>query len=203
MKKKESAFRSAKAWGHGNNIVPRIVQRLLLALLLLLPCSVVRHAVANTGDQYTLNISIGGTVVVNGSCKFNQGAGLQIDFGQVKLKTTSPTSVLLDGNYTKPLASSFTCSGDSAGLLQMKFISSTGSYEIYNGTKVLGTNKGIVGIALLVNGATQAMDSWFTVDQTNPPQLQAKLVQTSTENTKNVVSGDIFTASGSLVMAFN
>ncbi len=178
-------------------------RKLLVAALLLVPCGIIREAAANTGDQSSMNISITGTVTANGSCEFNQGGSLQVDFGQVRLKTTGATTVQLDGSYEQPLAASFTCSGDSAGLLQMKFTSSSGSYETYNGTKVLGTDKGIVGIELMVNGTAQTMDDWFSIDQKNPPALRAKLVQVSTENSKNVVSGDIFTASGSLVMAFN
>lgn len=177
--------------------------KLLLAALLLTPGGIIREAAANTGDQFSMNINITGTVTANGSCEFNQGGSLQVDFGQVRLKATGATTVQLDGSYEQPLAASFTCSGDSAGLLQMKFTSSSGSYETYNGTKVLGTDKGIVGIELMVNGAAQTMDAWFSIDQKNPPALRAKLVQVSTENSKNVVSGDVFTASGSLVMAFN
>lgn len=178
-------------------------RKLLLAALLLVPGGIIREAAANTGDQLSMNINITGTVQANGRCMFNHGGALQVDFGPVRLKETGEASVQLDGNYEQPLAASFTCSGDSAGLLQMKFTSSSGSYETYNGTKVLGTDKGIVGIELMVNGTAQTMDTWFNIDQQNPPSLQAKLVQVSTENTQNVVNGDIFTASGSLVMAFN
>lgn len=177
--------------------------KLLLAALLLTPGGVIPQAAAEAGDQASMNINIKGTVTANGSCEFNQGGSLQVDFGQVRLKATGATTVQLDGSYEQPLAASFTCSGDSAGLMQMKFTSSSGSYETYNGTKVLGTDKGIVGIELMVNGAAQTMDAWFSIDQKNPPALRAKLVQVSTENSKNVVSGDVFTASGSLVMAFN
>ncbi|ELY6344011.1 fimbrial protein [Cronobacter muytjensii] len=178
-------------------------RKLLVAALLLVPCGVIPEAAAKAGDQSSMNINITGTVTANGSCEFNPGGSLQVDFGQVRLKATGATTVQLDGNYEQPLAGSFICSGDSAGLLQMKFTSSSGSYETYNGTKVLGTDKGIVGIELMVNGTAQTMDAWFSIDQKNPPALQAKLVQVSTENSKNVVSGDVFTASGSLVMAFN
>lgn len=176
---------------------------LLVTALLLMPPCIIQKASANSGDQYSMNINISGTITANGSCKFNQSGAQQVDFGQVRLQATSATGIQLDGNYQKPIASSFTCSGDSAGLLQMKFISTSGNYATYQGTKVLGTDKGIVGIELMVNGSTQTMDSWFTIDQNIPPNLEAKLVQISTDNTQNVVSGDIFTASGSLVMAFN
>lgn len=175
----------------------------LLAALLLMPCYMIEQALANSGDQSSMNINISGTITSNGSCKFDQSGAQQVDFGEVRLQATSATGVQLDGNYQKPIASSFTCSGDSAGLLQMKFISTSGSYATYQGTKVLGTDKGIVGIELIVNGSAQTMDSWFTINQDSPPTLEAKLVQISTDNTQNVVSGDVFTASGSLVMAFN
>ncbi|EOU9537986.1 fimbrial protein [Cronobacter dublinensis] len=174
-----------------------------MAALLLMPCCMIELALANSGDQYSMNMNISGTITSNGSCKFDQSGAQQVDFGQVRLQATSATGVQLDGNYQKPIASSYTCSGDSAGLLQMKFVSTSGSYATYQGTKVLGTDKGIVGIELIVNGSAQTMDSWFTIDQNSPPDLEAKLVQISTDNAQNVVSGDVFTASGSLVMAFN
>lgn len=160
-------------------------------------------ALANTGDQYSLNINISGTLVANGSCTFNQGGTLNVDFGPVKLKNLGNNTVQLDGNYQRSLASDFSCSGDTAGLLQMQFTSASGSYGTYNGKQVLETNKGIVAIQLLVNGAAQSMGQWFNVDQASAPSLQAQLVQISTSNSSNVASGDTFSASGTLTMAFN
>ncbi|MDY0969681.1 MrfF [Siccibacter turicensis] len=151
----------------------------------------------------TMNINISGVVIANGSCTFTQGDALQIDFGEVKLQPTGPGVVKLDGNYLKPLASDFSCSGDSAGLLQMRFISSSGNYSTYNGIKVLAVDKGIVAVQLRVNGTAKNMGDWFDVDPASPPSLQAEIVQISTSNANNVVSGDAFTANGTLVMAFN
>lgn len=158
---------------------------------------------AKTGDTSSTNISISGTIVANGTCSFNQDGTVQVDFGEVKLKSSGSNTVQLDGDYLKPLTSGFACTGDSAGLLQMSFTSASGSYENYQGTAVLGVDKGIVGIELLVNGAAQNMGSWFTVDQNNPPTLEAKLVQVSDTNSNNVTSGALFTASGTLKLAFN
>ncbi|WP_336219540.1 fimbrial protein [Citrobacter amalonaticus] len=160
-------------------------------------------ALADKGDQYSLNINISGTLVANGSCTFNQGGTLNVDFGPVTLKSVGNNTVQLEGNYQRPLTSDFTCSGDTAGLLQMRFTSTSGSYQTYNGTQVLKTNKGIIAIQLLVNGAAQSMGQWFNVDQANAPSLQAQLVQISTSNSSNVASGDTFSASGTLTMAFN
>jgi hypothetical protein len=158
---------------------------------------------ADTGSQYTLNVNISGTLVANGSCTFNQGGSLNVDFGPVTLKNTGNNTVQLDGNYQKPLISDFSCSGDSAGLLQMQFTSASGSYETYNGTQVLETSKGIVAIQLLVNGTAQNMGEWFNVNQASSQVLQAQLVQTSTVNSSNVTTGETFTASGTLTLAFN
>ncbi|WP_259567509.1 fimbrial protein [Enterobacter sichuanensis] len=158
-------------------------------------------SLANTGDQYTLNINISGTVVANGSCTFNQGGTLYVDFGDVKLKSTGTGTVQLDGDYTRPLTSDFHCMGDTAGLLQMEFTSASAAYEVYNGINVLGTDRGVVGIQLLVNGTPQTMGAWFSIDQASPPTLQAQLVQLTTSS--GVVSGDLFTASGTLTIAFN
>lgn len=164
------------------------------------------HAKTNltaSGAASSTNINISGVLVANGTCTFDQGGAQTIDFGKVLLISTGSNTVELSGDYQKSLSSNFTCSGDSEGLLQMKFTSSTGSYETYNNKKILGTDKGIVGIELLVDGAAQNMDEWFSVDKKSLPVLQAKLVQVSTTNSNNVVSGDKFTASGTLVLAFN
>lgn len=160
-------------------------------------------AQANTGSQYSMNIAIDGTIMANGSCKFNQGGTLTVDFGEVRLQGSANDTVILDGTYRKPMVSDFTCSGDSAGLLQMKLSNTGGGEKIYNGVQVLDTDKGIVGVELLVNGVAQSTGSWFTVNQDSPPSLEAQLVQTSTTNSSNVVSGDTFTAAATLVMAFN
>lgn len=156
---------------------------------------------ADSGDQVSMDINISGTVVANGSCTFNQGGTLNVDFGNVKLKSTGTGTAELDGDYLKPLTSSFFCSGDTAGVLQMIFTSASATYETYNGIKVLGTSQEVVGIQLLVNSVPQTMGTWFTVNQASPPTLQAQLVQLT--NTTDVVSGDLFTASGTLTMAFN
>jgi len=159
-------------------------------------------AMANTGSTYSLNIAIDGTIMVNGSCKFNQGGNLTVDFGEVQLQGSADNTVTMNGTYRKPIVSNFTCSGDSAGLLQMK-LSNTGGEKTYNGVQVLDTDKGIVGIELLVNGVAQSTGSWFTINPDSPPSLEAQLVQTSTTNSSNVVSGDTFTTTATLVMAFN
>ncbi|EOC1334667.1 fimbrial protein [Cronobacter turicensis] len=170
---------------------------------MLLLSSLSPTAWGNSGSKYNLNISIDGTIVANGSCKFNNGGSLTVDFGEVRLQAGASNSVTMEGSYRKPIVSDFTCSGDSAGLLQMQLSNTGGTYKTYNGIQVLDTDKGIVGVELLVNGTAQNMGSWFTVDQKNPPALEAELVQTSTINSNNVVSGDTFTASGTLTMAFN
>ncbi|EPS2709685.1 fimbrial protein [Cronobacter turicensis] len=172
-------------------------------MVMLLFSSLSPTAWGNPGAKYNLNISIDGTIVANGSCKFNNGGNLMVDFGEVRLQAGASNSVTMEGSYRKPIVSDFTCSGDSAGLLQMQLSNTGGTYKTYNGVQVLDTDKGIVGVELLVNGAAQSMGTWFTVDQDNPPKLEAELVQTSMTNSNNVVSGDTFTASGTLTMAFN
>lgn len=174
--------------------------RQIFIAIALSPLFAITTVFANTAN---MNINISGTVIANGSCAFNQGGALQVDFGDVKLQATGTDTVALEGNYLKPLTSNFTCSGDTAGLLQMKFISSTGAYGTYNGVKVLAVDKGIVAIQMLVNNAAKNMNEWFNVDQQNPPVLEVQLVQISNTNTKKVVSGDLFSASGTLMMAFN
>lgn len=176
---------------------------LINALCLLVPLFWIPTVIANKGDTYSLNISMSGLVVANGTCKFDQGGTLQVDFGEVKLNAGENDTIALNGNYQRPLASNFTCTGDTAGLLQMKMVSSSGSYQTYNGTKVLTTDKGIVGIQLQVNDVAQNADEWFTVDPHTPPTLSAQLVQVSNVNSNNVTSGDTFTSSATLMLSFN
>lgn len=180
-----------------------IFRRVLLLSLMVAELCLVQPVFADTGSKYSLNVSISGTVVANGSCTFNQGGTLNVDFGSVKLQNTGSSTVQLQGDYQRKLTSDFFCTGDTAGLLQMQFTSASGSYETYNGKQVLATSKGIVAIQLLVNGAPQDMGEWFSVDQMSTQALQAQLVQVSTDNSSNVTSGDTFTASGTLTLAFN
>lgn len=177
----------------------RLARSPLLALVLLAPTV----SQANKGDTYSLNINIDGTLVANGSCQFNQGDSLTVDFGDVKLLPEGTDTMTLDGNYRKSITSDFTCTGDTAGLLQMQLASLSGSYKSYNGTDVIEIDKGMLGVELLVNGAPQASGKWFTIDQSKPPTLEAELVQISTTNSKQVTNGDTFTASATLQLSFN
>lgn len=171
----------------------------LLSLLLLTPTA----SQANKGDTYSLNINIDGTLVANGSCQFSQGDSLTVAFGDVKLLPEGTDTFTLDGDYRKPIASGYTCTGDTAGLLQMELISTTDSYVTYSGIKMIKTGKGLLGIELFVNGVAQSMATWFTVDQSNPPSLEAQLVQISTTSDKPVTNGDTFTAAATLKLSFN
>ncbi|MBV6819325.1 fimbrial protein [Rahnella sp. PD12R] len=175
---------------------------IFIVAILLAPVFGVQADPGNAGDNDSMDINITGTVVANGSCTFNQGGTLNVDFGEVKLMSSGTNTVELSGNYSKPLVSDFFCEGDTAGLLQMKFTSSSGSYETYQGAQVLAADKDVVGIELLVNGAPQNMGEWFTIDQSAAPALKAQLVQLNTSS-ESIVSGDVFSASGTLTMAFN
>ncbi|MFU2317533.1 fimbrial protein [Rahnella sp. PCH160] len=175
----------------------------VVAVILLAPVYGVQAAPGNTGDIDSMDINITGTVVANGSCTFNQGGTLNVDFGEVKLMSSGTNTVELSGNYSKTLVSDFFCDGDTDGLLQMKFTSTSGSYETYQGAQVLAADKDVIGIELLVNGAPQNMGEWFTIDQNAAPALKAQLVQLNTTSSESIVSGDVFSASGTLTMAFN
>ncbi|NDO83184.1 MrfF [Citrobacter sp. NCU1] len=178
-------------------------QLFIVSMILCLLLNVVPVTRADTGNQYKLNISVTGTVVANGSCTFNQGGTLNVNFGTVQLKDTGNGTIQLDGDYLKPLTSDFYCTGDTKGLLQMRFTSASGSYETYNGSQVLATDKGIIAIELLKDSVPSSMGEWFNVDSNSQPKLEAQIVQVSNNNTSNVTSGTTFSASGTLTMAFN
>lgn len=166
----------------------------------LLFCASVTSGRADTGDQAKMNINISGTVVANGSCTFNRGGTLAVDFGQVILQQISDSTYQLAGSYEKVLASDISCTGDTEGLLQLRFTSSTGDYSMLDDKKVMGVDKGPVGIELMVNDNAQSMDEWWSLDQDSPPVLKARLVKL---NNDSFTSGDTFSASGTLTMAFN
>lgn len=167
---------------------------------ILLLCASMTPGIAETGDQFKMNINISGTVVANGSCTFNQGGTLTVNFGQVIIQKSSDSTYQLEGTYDQVLASDISCTGDTAGLLQLRFTSATGNYTTVANKKIMGVDKGPVGIELLVNDNVQSMDEWWDLDQDSPPVLKARLVKL---NDDTFTSGDTFSASGTLTMAFN
>jgi len=179
--------------------VPRQVMTSGMSAMLLF-CALIPPGIAATGKQFKMNINISGTVVANGSCTFNQGGKITVNFGQVIIQKSSDSTYQLEGNYEQVLASDINCTGDTAGLLQLRFTSATGNYTTVANKKVMGVDKGPVGIELLVNDSVQSMDEWWALDQDSPPVLKARLVKL---NDDSFSSGDTFNASGTLTMAFN
>ncbi|QPJ99572.1 type 1 fimbrial protein [Enterobacter mori] len=152
-----------------------------------------------------MDIDISGTVVATGSCSFNQGGSVGVDFGSVKYSTFSGNT--LQGEYTQPLPSSLNCTGDTDGNVQMKLDSAGGSYHVWNEHTILPvlTGKGSesisLGIGLQVNGAEVDCGKWFSIDLDAPPDLMVSLIQYG--DGSDFVDGDTFTASGTLTVAFN
>lgn len=156
---------------------------------------------AQTGDS--LDVNFKGTFTVNkvGSCTFVDSGPVAIDFGTVVMTNPSGGTLQLSGDYIQNFNAPFQCNGDYSGV-QMRFRSTTGSYETFGGINVLETSTGVVAIELLNNGVPQSMGEYFNFPQ--PPQnptLQFRLVQVST--TGNIISGDKFNAAGTLELAFN
>ncbi|MFA1017986.1 fimbrial protein [Enterobacter sp. SAT-E-asb] len=152
-----------------------------------------------------LNLNITGTVVVNGSCTFNRGKILTVDFGDVNFSTVNGNSTL-DGNYRKPLPSTMTCTGDSAGKTQFTFKSVAGGTVDFKGQKLLpvsinASNPGKqLGIRLLVDGVEKDVDAAFAVDMLAQPGLEVELVQVG--DGSGLINGASISASATLVMEF-
>ncbi|MDA5604289.1 fimbrial protein [Enterobacter sp. PI-10] len=160
---------------------------------------------AKADDPVRLNINITGTVVANGSCTFNKGETLTVDFGDVEITTVNGSSKI-DGSYQKTLSSMMTCSGDIAGSAQMTLKSVAGGTVEYQGQKLLpvsinAKNPGQeLGIRLLVDGVEQDIDAAFPVDASQQPGLQVELVQIG--DGSGLVGGAPITASATLIMEF-
>ena len=154
-------------------------------------------------DPIRININISGTLVANGSCTFNQGDSVSVDFGDVEFATVEG-STQLKGEYVKPLPSDMDCKGDMSGAsLTLK---TAGSLIDYQGHKLLPVNLNgsaasqDLAIRLTVNGEVQDINTSFTFDTVNQPSLQAELVQTGTG--AGFSNGAAITASATLVMEF-
>lgn len=173
-----------------------------VALLIVLALSTLNISqAAQTGDSLEVNFK--GTFMVdkNGSCTFVDNGPVAIDFGTVVMTSVSGGALQISGDYTQDFNAPLQCDGDFSGV-QMRFRSTSGSYETFGGINVLETSTGVVAIELLNNGVPQSMGEYFNFPQ--PPQnptLQFRLVQVST--TGNIISGDKFNAAGTLELAFN
>ena len=160
---------------------------------------------ANAGEPAKLNLNITGTVVANGSCTFNKGKTLTVDFGDVNFSTVNGSSTL-DGTYRKSLSSTMTCTGDSAGKTQLTFKSVAGGTVDFKGQKLLPVSINAadpgeqLGIRLLVDGVEQDTDSAFAVDMLDQPGLQVELVQVG--DGSGLINGAPISASATLVMEF-
>lgn len=178
----------------------------LLAALMLQPYESAQakgvHRLGEQGDQFSMDINMSGTVVANGSCTFNQGGTVDVDFGDVKYHSTADGDVL-DEEYSKVLVSDMTCSGDAEGTSIMTLVGQ-GYVTNYNGHEVLGlyvdTHMSDLVIELEVDGAAQDIGAAFTVDMDKPPVLVAKLIKTRHNSLSNDAT---FNGSATLTMAFN
>lgn len=155
----------------------------------------------DAGDQFKMNINISGTVVVTGSCTFNSGSGGNITYQEWKNVTYSMANGFrLIGEYTLAIDGAMTCSGDTEGAATMTFTDYHGNGVDFDGHKLLTVvgASNILGVELLVNGVIQDVGAPFNVDMTNPPQLEAKLVQTGTAD----FNGSMVLAETVLTMEF-
>ncbi|WP_449567273.1 fimbrial protein [Lelliottia nimipressuralis] len=151
-----------------------------------------------------MNINITGTVTATGNCTFNQGGTVEVDFGEVRFSSVTNA---LEGTYSQPLVSGMTCTGDVVGMT-MVFNSMNSSTSILpDGHKGLtvgldgSTSSSGLGIAFKVNGQVQDVGTTLAVDISDPPNLEAELVQTDIE--KLLSSGQKISSSATLTMAFD
>lgn len=161
----------------------------------------------DAGDQFKMNINISGTVVATGTCTFDNSVLGEIDFGNVTYSTDIGFKLI--GEYRQKLNSAMTCSGDTVGTTTMTFTDQLGNAVDFNGHKLLSISNanhgGILqnlGIEFLANGEIQDVGTAFTVDLSNPPQLEANLVQIGSSADAAIVEGNTILASAVLTMEF-
>lgn len=178
---------------------------LLAVMLLSLSPLGQAKGLGDSGDQFTMNIHISGTVIATGTCTFVEKGTVAVEFGDVEYSTGADN--VLEGSYVKTLETGMNCSGDVEGKAQMKLDTTTGTDITYNNQKLLpvtyseGSISASLGIRLLADGAVKNAGEWFDVDLNSPPKLEAELVQTG--DGKDFTSGREFSESATLVMAFN
>ena len=99
------------------------------------------------------------------------------------------------------------CSDDIDENTQMILKPQSGVAMTWQGGKLLAVQNAAgeampsLGIQLLVNGHRQDIDTWFDVDMDAQPSIIAKMVQTG--DGAEFRSGETFSASATLTMAFN
>lgn len=160
---------------------------LSLACFLLSPGLSLAGDVKAKGDESRMDINISGTVTANVSCNFVQGGsgGLTaVDFGDIRLQTSTGGKKTLDGEYKKYLNGTFNCTGDPDATASMNFVSSDGtSTDYYNGRRLLpvsvaGKPSKELGIELLVNGSSVDVNKPFNINVNTPPKkLEVELLQ--------------------------
>lgn len=158
------------------------------------------------GEQFKMNINVSGTVIASGSCTFSPSNEKHIDFGDVKFSTINNKNKLT-GDYKRKLGSAMTCTGDTSGGAQMQLITASSDELDFQGEKLLkvkdesGNELPSLGIRLVSQGGTQNINTWFDINTADPQHLEVELVQT--DNGDDYKNGETFTASATLMMAFN
>lgn len=178
----------------------------LLAMLLLLPGTgaQAKRLRTDSATEFKMDISISGTVTANTSCTFNQGGTINVDFGEVKYKSTAGTNTL-DGTYRQALSSALTCDGETSGSATMTLSSTKQDGVDFGGHKLMGTlvndiASSDLAIAFEVNGTVQDINVPFAVNMENPPVLTAELVQVGSGS--GLVNDADISASATLTLGF-
>ncbi|HID9895600.1 MULTISPECIES: fimbrial protein [Serratia] len=116
---------------------------------------------AQAADQGT-KISITATVVAPPPCVINDGRTIDIDFGNVGINR-------IDGNrYMQRIDYSIKCDFlDNSRQLKMKIIGTAATFD----SSILGSNINGLGIKLLANGRSFAINTPLDITYSSPPTL--------------------------------
>lgn len=140
-----------------------------IVFLLIFPSSFSSMAKMETK---TVQVSISGTVVANGSCSFQGGKSMEINFGNVYVDEIKAGTRKENINYT------INCEGDAGGkTISMKLKGSAASFD----SGVIKTDTAGLGIRFLKDGQKQAINAWFSINPASPPVIQAQLISDDKE----------------------
>lgn len=120
-------------------------------------------------------VTISGNIYASVPCVINNNRPISAPFGDVQTNA-------IDGTYkTVTLEYNLTCDYSRSNELRMKVLGTAAGFD----NKSLAVpNHQNLGVAMKVNGARMAINTWFNFDVRKPPALQAVLVKLNNSELK-------------------
>ncbi|MGK9009927.1 fimbrial protein [Serratia marcescens] len=136
----------------------------------------------------TKTIRVTVTIIVP-PCVINNNNLIEVNFGNDVMTTR------IDGNYKKqPVVYSVECKNAPNNAMKLQVQGTGADFD----SKVLKTNKGGLGVALLRNGTRQPINSWVNFTYPNLPTLEAVPVKQAGAS----LSGGAFSAGATMKVEY-